>query len=403
MSPPPGPVRIRKRRRRKKQSLISRFWRVGLILLALGAFPAAWWWMRPRVAVRQSLDGYIAEPIAFREEFGQYYGASHLNTKVEEQFAQAADLTEKQEFTGAISLLEVVVKTAAIPVVFNDLGVLYAKVGDRARTLYAFREALARDAGYRPVRDNLDRLQSWVAESADPVTREIEPNNSVREANVIALATSVEGEITDTPNDVDYYRVNAPPAPRDVLSIQVTPSGTTLVPSLRVLDENSRLLEANSVLGQPGEALKQSVSPQPNSTLHVQVWGANNTDGGYRLEIRPLKAADVYEPNDDLLNPTSIESGRTMEAAIMDARDNDFYSFIAGSETANILLRNRGTALVLSLNAYGPDERPLSAAPVSRNDGADSTYKFQAVPGQRFFVQVSGAGGTVGPYSISLQ
>jgi hypothetical protein len=403
MSPPPGPVRIRKRRRRKKKSLLSRYWWVGLLLLAIGSFPAAYWWMRPRVASGEPLEGYIGEAIAFREELAQYYGSVPVTQKLERQFAEAADLADRQQFTGAITLLESIEKAAAVPVVFNDLGVLYARVGDRARTINAFREALSRDAGYRPVRANLERLQKFVATSVDPVTREIEPNNSVREANLIAPVTSVEGEIGDMPGDVDYYRFTSPPAPRDVLSIRVTPSSPTLVPSLRVLDENSRLLESSSVLGSAGEVLTDSLAPEPNSTFYIQVWGAESTYGTYHIEVRPSKAADAYEPNDDLLNPTPIEPGRIVEAAILDPRDHDFFSFVAVSPTATVALHNRGTTLVPSLTGYGPDQRPLAAAPMTQTPGADLTYKLPVVPGKRFYIQVSGAEGTAGPYSLSLQ
>ena len=49
------------------------------------------------------------------------------------------------DYSNAVGLLEQVSKVAAVPVVFNNLGVLYAELGDKARAINAFREALARD------------------------------------------------------------------------------------------------------------------------------------------------------------------------------------------------------------------------------------------------------------------
>ena len=75
-------------------------------------------------------------------------------------------------------LLEQVSKVAAVPVVFNNLGVLYVELNDKSRAINAFREALARDIDYRPVRLNLERMKDVMALGVDPVTHEVESNNS---------------------------------------------------------------------------------------------------------------------------------------------------------------------------------------------------------------------------------
>ena len=94
-----------------------------------------------------------------------------------------------------MGLLEQVSKVAAVPVVFNNLGVLYAELNDKSRAINAFREALARDMDYRAVRLNLDRMKDVMALGADPVSREVESNNSTTLANIIAPGKAVEGEI----------------------------------------------------------------------------------------------------------------------------------------------------------------------------------------------------------------
>src|ERR1039458_9601357 len=119
-------------------------------------------------------------------------------------------------------MLEQVAKMAAVPLVFNDLGVLYAEVDDKSRAIHAFSEALARDIDYAPVRSNLDRMQNLTTLGAESVAREVEPNNTMTMANIIAPGRPVEGEIEAAVDDLDYFRITTPPAPRDILSIEIT-------------------------------------------------------------------------------------------------------------------------------------------------------------------------------------
>ena len=47
----------------------------------------------------------------------------------------------------------------------------------------------------------------------------------------------MEAEIEAAVNDVDFFRVTTPPAPRDRISIEITNRSTTLAPVLRIFDE----------------------------------------------------------------------------------------------------------------------------------------------------------------------
>ena len=84
-----------------------------------------------------------------------------------------------------MGLLEQVSKVAAVPVVFNNLGRPVCELNDKSRAINAFREALARDMDYRPVRLNLDRMKDVMALGVDPVSHEVESNNSATLANII--------------------------------------------------------------------------------------------------------------------------------------------------------------------------------------------------------------------------
>ena len=119
---------------------------------------------------------------------------------------------------------------ASVPVVFNNLGVLYVELNDKARAINSFREALARDIDYRPVRLNLERMKDVMALGVDPVTHEVESNNSATLGNIIMPGKAVEAEIEAGVGDVDFFRVTTPPAPRDRISIEVTNGSKTLAP-----------------------------------------------------------------------------------------------------------------------------------------------------------------------------
>ena len=156
------------------------------------------------------------------------------------------------DYSNAVGLLEQVSKTAAVPVVFNNLGVLYAELNDKARSINAFREALARDIDYRPVRLNLARMKDVMALGADPVTHEVESNNNGTLANMIMPGKAVEAEIEAAVDDVDYFRVTTPPAPRDRISIEMTNGSKTLAPVLRVFTEEGRITDWNKITREAG-------------------------------------------------------------------------------------------------------------------------------------------------------
>src|SRR4029077_16061545 len=120
-------------------------------------------------------------------------------------------------------------------------------------------------------------------------------------------------------NDRDYFRITTPPAPRDLISVEIAARSKTLAPVLKMSDLDQRLLEWGQEVRQPGATLTQYFSPAPNTTLYLVVSGYGITSGDYTLTGRQLKAFDAYEPNDDIFSAKTIAAGRPIEANIMDA------------------------------------------------------------------------------------
>ena len=382
--------------------MVSRFWWLAPLALAVGI--AGWWWrLRERPAPRQ-LPGYIASAATLDMEYSHFRGRELQREDVRREFQQAAERSAVGAHTEAVALLEAVSRDAPVPVVFNDLGVLYAQLKDPARAVNAFREALALDLMYPPVRSNIERLKAFLIDSAEPVTSEVEPNNTNLLANVIALGRPVEGEIAAGQNDVDCFRFAAPPGPRDILTVEIANKSKTLAPMVSFYDAGTRLMDWRKDVSEPGAPLELQFSPEPGATYYLQVRGHADSAGPYTVTVRALKAFDANEPDDDINNSHRIEVGQTIDANIMDARDTDYYSFRSTrTGTVSIEIQNRSKTLVPALSTFTPDMRFRAFGPNVLGPGAGLTYQMPVAAGQIYFVEVRSQSGSAGEYSLSVK
>jgi hypothetical protein len=380
----------------------ARKWWIG----AIAALLLAGYWFQLRPARRGSaapLEGYVTDTAVLENEYARYYGKVLSNSELETQFNNAAAMMLRHEYAKAAALLEATARQAALPVVFNDLGVLYAELNDRGRAVFAFRESLARDGSYVPARNNFVRYKSLISDTADPLTREIEPNDTTPLSNLIALDKPVEAEIAAATRDADIFRFSAPPAPRDILALEFSNRSAALIPVVRLYDSDDRTID----LGEPGTAAGASFtryfSPAPNSTLFLRVSSGRDTAGTYFLTIKPLKAYDAYEPNDDIFSSHSIVIGEPVEANIMDAQDTDYYSFVAPrTGPVAIELRNRSTTLIPALTTFHPDRRNSGFGPDLRTPGADLRYRLEVQENQTYYLQVWSQSNSSGKYTLTV-
>ena len=390
-------------RRQRRRPLTLRFWWVlPVVVLVAVAAPRIWLWIHPAPQVRQPLPGYISDSEELRKEYRRFQGRALEDAEVEVSFQQGRERMLNGEYSATVILLETTVRKAALPVVFNDLGVVYAKLDDGSRALNAFRDALARDIDYQPVRSNLKLLKFF--DAADPVTREMEPNNSNRLANVIAVGKPVDGEISAGLNDVDCYRFNSPPAPRDLVAIELANHSQTLEPRVRLYDAGGRLVDWSQESPTPGASLRQTINPASNTTLYIHVEGAAASAGAYTLTVSALKAFDSHEPNDLIVNATKIALGEAMEANIMDGADTDFYSFVSSAAvTVNIDIHNRSTTLIPAVATYTPDMRNSGFGPDIRSPGENLHHTMKLEANQGYYIQVWGQANTDGAYTLTIK
>jgi len=380
-----------------------RFWWVAPLLLLAAAALGAWLLRRPASSRYEALPGYISSLATVEQEYVRFNGKLLQDAEVKQQFERAADLVKSHDYVGAITLLEGVSKKAAVPAVLNDLGVLYAFLDDRGRAINAFRDALARDIDYQPVRDNLKRLKDFAISSADPVTREVEPNNSNLLANLIVVGTSVDAEIAPDINDVDCLRFSVPAPPRDILAIEITNRSSTLVPVLTAYDGDQQLLDWGKKAEQRGESITQFISLKPNATVYLDVSGYANSGGRYSITVRPLKAFDSFEPNDDIMSARRITVGQPLEANIMDGDDTDYYSFVGPrTGTVSIDITNRSATLIPALSTFTQDLRSSGFGPDIRTAGASLHHTLPVEAGLTYYLQVWSQANSSGDYTLTV-
>jgi hypothetical protein len=405
MAAPP----IKRKKKKHSRSLVRKYWSLVPVLVGVGMI--GWIatgprWSRARIKRPggKTIAGYVADTQKMTQEYVHYYGKPLNNLEIQQGFDQANERLSDGDFSNAVGLLEQVSKVASVPVVFNNLGVLYVELNDKARAINAFREALARDIDYRPVRLNLERMKDVMALGVDPVTHEVESNNSATLGNIIMPGKTVEAEIESGVGDLDYFRVTTPPAPRDRISIEVTNGSKTLAPVLRVLTEEGRITDWNKTTREAGANLQQTIAPTPNTTLYLEISGHDTSAGAYTLLVRPLKAFDTYEPNDDIYNAPRITVGSTIVANIMDANDTDFYSFVSPrTGTVSIVISNRSTTLIPALSTFFPDKRSSGFGPDVRTPGLDLRHTMEVLENQIYFIQVWSQSNTSGDYSLIVE
>jgi hypothetical protein len=281
----------------------------------------------------------------------------------------------------------------------------YLALNDRENAVNAFREALSRDNDYPAVRQNMERMREMGIDTSVPLTHEVEPNNSLADPNTIAPGRAVDGEIMASMGDIDCYKVTAPPAPRDVLQIEVKPRSRTFTPMVKIFDEERRLLQwikgGKDLAGQP---VSVNLSPAPNSILLLEIEGFADSAGLYTVKVTPLKAFDAYEPNDDIFRAHPVVLGQEIAANIMDKSDTDYYSFETVKDgKVKVTIGNRSTTLIPALATFQPDLRSSGFGPDVRTPGAGLVHTYDVQANQKYFLQVWSQGDTAGDYTLKIE
>jgi hypothetical protein len=260
----------------------------------------------------------------------------------------------------------------------------FNQLSEPARAAYERAYPLAKDNLVRP--DELSAGGATMSAQPGASTQEIEPNNDILTANNIPLNATISGAI-DGPSDADYFTFATSDPRRDYIDVILNNESTTLAPTVTVYnpDKSAQPSKTNSTRG--GDVSYAFVA-KPNSRYYVGI-SPYYDYGKYRLTVRPRKAFDEYEPNDDILNAKPIVIGKSIKAGIMDPQDVDYYRFETDNNAKLVIsLENRSTTLAPTITVYNPDksaERPKT----NSTRGGDVSYSFAAQPNSRYYLAVS--------------
>ena len=363
-------------------------------------------WSRPRSGNPTTLrlpPGYVTAYTAVAQEYRKFHGKPLQDKELPGQFDLATRHMTEHDYGQAAEMLELIARKAAVPAVFNDLGLAYLALNDRRNAINSFRDALSRDVDYQQVRQNLERLKE-IGFDAAPLTHEIEPNNTLLLANIIAPAKPVEGEVMAAVSDVDFLKVVTPPVPRDALSIEVAPRSRILQPMLKIYDTDRHLLEWIKGKDASGQPISVILAPAPNTTLFLEVSGFADSAGLYTVKVTPLKRFDAYEPNDEVFNARPINLASAVEANIMDRTDTDYYSFEpARSGKVKVTIHNRSATLIPALTTFTTDMRSSGFGPDVRAPGANLEHSFAVEAHKKYFIQVWSQADTSGDYTLTIR
>ncbi|HUB82592.1 MAG TPA: hypothetical protein VMB03_27530 [Bryobacteraceae bacterium] len=374
-------------------------------MVPLAAFvvlaPLVWHWLFGSQNRDETLAGYVTDTNRIEAEYRTFTGKP-LDPAAEAQFDRATELMRQGNYSSASIILETAAKQIPVPAVFNDLGVLYGRLKDGPHALRAFRDALARDHDYAPVRENLKKMNR--NESADASSTELEPNNDNSQANAVWLEKPVQASISPSLGDVDSFWFITPRPPRDRVSISVVNQSPTLIPRLRIYDENENLVTGLKEATGAGSSVRFDFSPPPNTLFYVQVDGVSGSSGAYALSVSALHAYDVYEPNDTILTAARIVPGQNVDANIMDTDDTDFYSFVSSAGgTLNIDVLPHNSTLELGLGMFAPDLHSAGFAPDPKSPGDTIHQQMKVEANQRYYLQIFSKHDTTGAYSLMVK
>jgi tetratricopeptide (TPR) repeat protein len=371
----------------------------------------------------------------YQTKTGQALNDPDLKNKIE----NAGRLSAGDNFAAAASILSEVAQSVPVAAVYNNLGVALANGNDLDRAEQAFHDALRADPDYKAAWVNLGLVQQkedklddalgsflkapdFAARQIKAIGEELKPKPAApspdQTAATQAIAANGNGHDILHPRPIavgverqdtsagkpNYFRFVAPPKYRDLVVVSITNRSTTFAPSLTLFNADKSNFGANQFNYTAGANLEYTFAAQPSCTYYVSVDAITGTGGDYTLLVKPLKAYDRYEPNDDIMHSSAIDLGRPIEANIMDRDDLDYYRFRSPASARNIevSVANRPTTLSPLLNVFDEDRSNISGNQYNPTNGGCVRYTFTAQPNQTYYVAVKSWDG-FGDYTLTLQ
>ena len=359
-------------------------------------------------------------------------GSDVANMKdLEADISRAVNLVEGGFYKDAIPLFEEIANKTQAPAIYNNLGTLYLLDNRDEQAREAFKEGVALDPAYQPLRLNLARLykkEGKTKEAIDQLEKapdeaeakkllaklqdkaaaglfEQEPNDNILGPNETPLAKNILGAISAR-SDIDFFKFTTPMPPRDILGVEIKNLSTNLKPRVQLWDSNKRHLWSNAKYGHQvtsGQDIRYSFSAKPKTVYYLSVSSLGD-QGKYELLLSPKRAFDTYEPNDDILSAKDAELGSPINASLMDNADQDYYRIRSSGNAVSVSLKNSSPSLRPQLQIWQGDKSHLwSNAKYGHQvtSGQDIKTSFVTKAGGTYYVSIASLGG-YGKYTLAL-
>jgi hypothetical protein len=215
-------------------------------------------------------------------------------------------------------------------------------------------------------------------------------------AHTLPPPPSSGGEVAgviDAPGQVDTYQFTAQTTGWMTIGQEGVPGGG-LDSVLAVFDgQQQRLAFNDDSLGTRDSLVRVGVLA--GQTYHVQAGGYDASTGAYRLELRTAASAPFPA---DLAGAADLPpSGFT--GSIVQAGDEVYFRFVATStgRLAFVLVPDEGLDAQLTASDASGQVLALGASSPTL---PHALVRFDTVVGQTYYLRLSGAGATVGPYTL---
>ena len=322
---------------------------------------------------------------------------------------RAAQRLQNGDFAGAAKLLEELPEHDRNAAVWTLLGVAYAGAGVRDRAAEALKRAGDGSTASQAAKINLATLAAVAPADAKPLEvsqKTKDPNNPFDSAVEIPLSKVVAGEIAKG-SDFNIYAFTAPPTYRDWIDIRIVNKSNQLTPQVTLFGADKVDISGVQTAKNAGADLVYTFVAGPNVQYYVKVtslWGQSS--GPYQLTIKPRRAYDAYESNDDIRHPYPdfIPIGTTIHAGIMDGHDIDFYH-IKTDNAGNLVvsLENQSSELQPWIGVYDQD-RTLIAEAAANNQAANVSKKFSALAHSVYYIEVTAVfSQSAGDYALTIR
>jgi hypothetical protein len=241
-------------------------------------------------------------------------------------------------------------------------------------------------------------------------SEEKEPNEHLKDANLIALGKPVMGRLT-TEKDLDWYKFKSGPASSKVRVIV----RKQFYVHVDAYDQTERKITSNSAAGD--DTISFAFQSQPGAYYYLLV--KSDGQGPYELEVRDedehggtaLEKSGAtgkasldqvldkeQEPNEHIRDANPIPLGKPVMGKLSTGNDRDWYKFKSGpaSSKLSVIVRKQFYVRVV---VYDQNERKITSNSAAGDDTI--SFAFQSQPGAYYYLLMKSD--EQGPYELEVR